>query len=131
MARGMSFQIRIHDAQDLIEVVYPAQPSEGDVAEYVLAIQRAIRGMRGDWDCLVDQRQLKVMPPALVEEVSRLNAWAKRHRMRRSARVVASAVGGLQANRMAREAALRVEVKSFSTRAEALAWLTQERVAAK
>jgi hypothetical protein len=123
----MSFEIRIDRAQQLIEIVYPARPTPEDIATYVVAIQSAIVSMNGDWDCLVDQRQLKVMPPALIEQVGFLNAWAEERGMRRSARVVASAVATLQANRMAREASLHVKVRSFASRDEALAWLLRER----
>jgi hypothetical protein len=123
----MPFEIRVDRVLELIEVVYPAHPTADEVADYVVAIRRAIESMKGPWDCLVDQRRLKVMPPELVAQVSGLNAWAERHRMRRSARVVASAVASLQANRMAREASLSAEVRSFTSRPEALAWLEQER----
>jgi hypothetical protein len=51
--------------------------------------------------------------------------------MRRSARVVSTAVASLQTHRMAREASLRVEVRSFTSREEALAWLQQARTTPK
>jgi hypothetical protein len=123
----MPFEIRIDRPRQIIEVVYPARPTSDDVAAYVVAIQSAIVSMEGDWDCLVDQRQLKLMAPALVEEVAVLNTWAEQRRMRRSARVVSGAVASLQATRMAREASLRAKVRSFVSREEAIAWLARER----
>ncbi len=123
----MPFIIRVDRKRQLIEVAYPPHPTAADVADYVVSIKDAIEHMAGEWDCLVDQRQLKVMPPALVAEVATLNAWAEKRRMRRSARVVASAVATLQTQRMAREASLHAEVRSFSSREEAIAWLIDSR----
>jgi hypothetical protein len=122
----MPFEIRVDRTRQLIEIVYPAQPTPDDIVVYVAEIQSAIASMNCDWDCLVDQRQLKVMPPELVEQVGFLNAWAAERRMRRSARVVAGAVASLQASRMAREVSLSTKVRSFASREEAIAWLTEQ-----
>jgi hypothetical protein len=51
--------------------------------------------------------------------------------MLRSARVVTSAVAGLQSARMAREASLRVPVRTFESREEALTWLNEAFLAVK
>jgi hypothetical protein len=123
----MPFEIHVDRSQQLIEVVYPAQPTAEDVAAYVVAIKSAIDTMNGDWVCLVDQRQLKVMPPELVEQVAFLNTWAEERGMHRSARVVSGAVATLQASRMVKEASLGEKVRSFGSRNGALAWLLQER----
>ena len=43
------------------EVIYPAEPSSQDVAEYLMKMKRTIDAQPGPWSCLVDQRELKVM----------------------------------------------------------------------
>jgi hypothetical protein len=121
MAAG--FVVQVDDDRELIEVTYPAHPTKEDIARYRIEIKRAISDIGRSWDCLVDQRPLTVMPPELVEEVSALNAYAEKHGMRRSARVVSSAVATLQSSRMARNASLHAEVKTFTSPEAAREWL--------
>jgi hypothetical protein len=122
----MPFEIKRHPgAAAIVEVVYPERPSKGDVDEYVARIRTIIEREARGFACLVDQRRLAVMPPELVPTVTALNAYAQSKGMLRSARVVTSAVAGLQSARMAREASLRVPMRTFESRDEALTWLTE------
>ncbi len=107
----------------VLEVVYPAQPSEEDVASYGERVKAAIKRMKRPWGCLVDQRALVVVRPDLVEKLSELNAFAQRHGMHCSARIVASKVAELQAARIAREGTLHVPVRTFADRTVALSWV--------
>jgi len=120
----MPFEIREDAAHHIVEVVYPAEPSSQDVAEYLMKMKRTIDAQPGPWSCLVDQRELKVMEAQLIERVSTLNRYAQSRGMLRSARVVAGSVSALQARKIAENAALKAPVRAFSTRDEALAWLT-------
>ena len=120
----MSFEIHAHEADAIVEVVYPAKPTQADVDDYVRRIHTMIEGGKlpaAKWKCLVDQRNLPVLPPELVNQLATLNLYAQRHGMVKSARVVSTVVAGLQAQRMAREGQL--PLSSFETREEALAWL--------
>lgn len=119
----MAFDIRVHDAQGVIEVIYPPEPSHVEVADYLVRMKRAIDGRGGPWKCLVDQRSLKLLEPALLERIATLNAYAQAKGMTRSARVVASSVAALQARRIAESAALSAPVRTFGDRETALAWL--------
>lgn len=119
----MPFEIRLHE-DSIIEVVYPAQPTAPEVVDYSSRIRKEIDLMRGrGWSCLVDQRQLIVMDPALVDRIAELNAYAQKRGMKRAARVVTSAIGRLQSARVMRDAALRTDFRVFTSRDEALAWL--------
>lgn len=120
----MPFEIREDAAHHIVEVVYPAEPSAHDVAEYLMKMKRTIDAQAGPWSCLVDQRELKVMEPTLVERVSTLNRYAQAKGMLRSARVVAGSVAALQARKIAENALLRAPVRAFASREEAVAWLT-------
>jgi hypothetical protein len=117
----MPFRIVVHAEPRVIEIVYPPTPTADDVATYVREIQTTIGRQTGPWGCLVDQRELAVMQPELADRVSSLNAYAVKHGMVRSARVVRSAVANLQAARIGRDAG--VELRAFSSREEAWKWL--------
>jgi hypothetical protein len=123
--RGSSvpFDIVVHEADSIIEVIYPETPTAADVEDYVRRIKEAIARRRGPWSCLVDQRRLHVLSDTLYERIAGLNAYAQERGMKQSARVVASAVATLQATRMRRQAALTSPVKSFTSRDDAIAWL--------
>ncbi|GAC1352116.1 MAG: hypothetical protein NVS3B20_05620 [Polyangiales bacterium] len=123
----MKFEIVLHDSEDIIEVVYPAAPDDASVASYVMHIKKLIVTRTRPWSCLVDQRNVLVMPPSLVDTMRALNAFAKAHGMMRSARVVASAVGNLQVSRIARTSNAPLEIRSFADRSEALQWLSERR----
>jgi hypothetical protein len=121
----MPFEIRVHPELPIVEIVYPEQPSESDVEDYVMRIRTVMDEQRGPWVCLVDQRRLAVMAPELVETVSALNVYAQSRGMLGSARVVRSAVGGLQAKRMARESAVTSPTHTFDAREPAVSWLRE------
>ncbi len=119
----MPFQIILHEADRIIDVVYPPRPTAEDVTDYLKRIREMIIRMNGPWSALVDQGQLRVMPPDMVTTMANLNAFAQLHGMKRSARVVSDAASGLQAWRMTRKAMLTIPTRTFETREAALGWL--------
>ncbi|HEX8699766.1 MAG TPA: STAS/SEC14 domain-containing protein [Myxococcaceae bacterium] len=119
----MPFQIIVHEPDRILEVIYPAQPSDADLKEYLARVKEAIEKLAGDWSALVDQSQLRVMPAPMVAEMARLNAHAQLKGMKRSARIVSTAASGLQAWRMTKQAMLNIPTRTFETRDEAIAWL--------
>lgn len=119
----MPFQITVHEADRIIDVVYPPQPTAEDVTDYLKRIRETIARMDGPWSALVDQGQLRVMPPEMVATMASLNAFAQLRGMKRSARVVSDAASGLQAWRMTKQAMLTIPTRTFETREAALAWL--------
>ncbi|ADO69258.1 STAS/SEC14 domain-containing protein [Stigmatella aurantiaca] len=118
----MPFQITVHQPERILEVVYPPQPSQQDVDEYLSRVREIIEGL-GEWSALVDQSQLRVMSATMVAVMAKLNAFAQLKGMKRSARVVSTAASGLQAWRMTKQAMLNIPARTFETRDEALAWL--------
>lgn len=119
----MPFQINVHEADRIIDVVYPPQPTAEDVSDYLKRIRETILRLNGPWSALVDQGQLRVMPPDMVAIMANLNAFAQLHGMKRSARVVHDAASGLQAWRMTKKAMLTIPTRTFETREDALVWL--------
>jgi hypothetical protein len=123
----VEFRIAVHaDVRPrIVEVIYPAMVTASDVEDYVRRIKVTMDQQKTEWACLVDQRDLTVMPPELVEKIASLNAYAQKRRMIKTARVVSSAVASLQAARISRDS-LRTEtpLRTFTSRDEALAWLT-------
>ena len=119
----MPFQIIVHEPDRILEVIYPAQPSEADLKDYVARVKEAIEKLAGEWSALVDQSQLRVMPAPMVAEMARLNAHAQLKGMKRSARIVSTAASGLQAWRMTKQAMLSIPTRTFETRDEAIGWL--------
>lgn len=122
----MPFEIVVHEADAIVEVVYPEKPTEEDVDDYVGRVKKIIALQQGPWSCLVDQRQLNLMPDSLYEQAASLNAYAQEHGMKRSARVVSSAtaaVATLQTIRMHSQASLNLPVRTFTSRDDAIAWL--------
>ncbi len=110
----------------MVEVIYPAKATAQDVAEYDKRAREIIDAQRRrPFCCLADQRALRVMPPELVDVASALNAYAAERGMTRTARLVASAIAGLQAHRLAHDH--RFELQAFEDRDEALAWLREKR----
>lgn len=106
----------------ILEVVYPTNPSDADVAAYDARARQIVVAQRRRRFCvLVDQRALPVMPPELVKVLAELNAYAAERGMVRSARVVSTTIAGLQMHHMARERGF--EVRNFESRDLALAWL--------
>ncbi len=121
----MPFVITPLEGGSILEVRYPAQPTTDEVKAYALASRVAIRQLASPWACLVDQRQLVVMPPDVVGVMAELNAFAQQHGMAGSARVVVSKMAELQTKRLAREATLKVPLRTFQDREVALRWLRQ------
>jgi hypothetical protein len=121
----MPFQIYVHEAADIIEVIYPPHPTQEDVAAYVTEVTRLLDARRRRFGCLVDQRALVVMSQELVHTVATLNAYAEIRGMVRSARIAPSQLAQAQTERMAREASLGVPAATFASRDEAIAWLLQ------
>jgi hypothetical protein len=123
----MGFSINHDRERQVIEVVYPPSPTPEDVAAYLGEIRQAMEAAaaQGPWCCLVDQRDLKVLDPALVGEIATMNAFARARGMRKSARLVKGAMAELQAGRIARAAELDGRVRTFEDRDQALAWLQQ------
>jgi hypothetical protein len=128
----MTFEV-IHHPGDaiierlpMVEVIYPANATAEDVAEYDKRARVIIDAQRRrPFCCLADQRALRVMPPELVEVAAALNAYATERGMTRTARLVSSAIAGLQAHRLAHDP--RFELRAFDDRDEAIAWLHQKR----
>jgi hypothetical protein len=118
----MPFQIHVHQPERILEVIYPPQPTQQDVDEYLSRVREIIEGL-GEWSALVDQSQLRVMSAAMVAVMAKLNAFAQLKGMKRSARIVSTAASGLQAWRMTKQAMLNIPARTFEARDEALAWL--------
>lgn len=121
----MAFDIIVHAEEHILEVVYPAAPTQEEVTAYAARVRQAIDGMGEAWGALVDQRQLKALPSGLMSTLAVLNAYAQLKGMQRSARVVSDAAAGLKAWRMTQQARLIVPARTFESREEALAWLRE------
>src|SRR5215468_5458265 len=122
----MGFEIKVDAEARIIEITYPARPTDSEIDAYVREIKAVMDKQPKGWRCLVDQRQLAVMPPDLVDKVAELNAYGVKRGMARAARVIATSVANLQTARMARQASLEVPIKTFTSRDAALAWLKAE-----
>lgn len=121
----MGFDVIVHEADDLLEFVYPEDPTAADVVAYAARVRTVVGARKKPWSCLVDQRKLRVIPPELLAKLAELNTFAAANGMQRAARVVVTAVAALQATRLVREAAVTVPVRTFGTREEAYAWLKE------
>lgn len=108
----------------IVEVIYPAEPTAEDIASYVARAHAVIDSQRGPYCCLADQRALRIMSPELLATLGELNSYAYAHGMLRTARLVSSAIGGLQTRRLARDN--QFEVEAFESRDEALLWLREK-----
>ena len=122
----MGFEILVHEGERIVEVLYPARPTDLEIEAYIRDIKAVMDRQPHGWRCLVDQRRLAVMPPDLVDRVAELNAYAAKRGMARAARVVATSVANLQTARMAKQVSLEVPIKTFTSRDAALAWLRDE-----
>lgn len=123
----MPFQIKLHPQERIIEVVYPAVPTQEDVGEYLVQMKQLIDEQKSHWFCLVDQRALTQLPVELLDQVAVANSYAVLHGMQRSARIVSSQAAERQANSIGKTTgAIRVKVKTFVERGPALAWLKDE-----
>jgi len=121
----VAFDIIVHGEEHILEVVYPSVASTEDVSHYADAVRQTIDRMGESWVALVDQRQLRSVPRALMSTLAGLNAYAQLKGMQRSARVVPDAAAGLQAWRMTRQALISVPARTFDSREEAIAWLRE------
>lgn len=119
----MPFQITVHEPDRILEVVYPPQPTQADVDDYLARVRGHIEAFNGEWSALVDQSQLRVMPSNMVTIMAKLNAFAQLKGMKRSARIVSTAASGLQAWRMTKQAMLNIPARTFESREDALHWL--------
>jgi len=119
----MPFQITVHEPDRILEVVYPPQPTQADVDDYLSRVRATIEAINGEWSALVDQSQLRVMPSNMVAVMAKLNAYAQLKGMKRSARIVSTAASGLQAWRMTKQAMLNIPARTFESREDALHWL--------
>jgi hypothetical protein len=119
----MPFQITVHEPDRILEVVYPPQPTQADVDDYLARVRTTIEAFNGEWSALVDQSQLRVMPSNMVTVMAKLNAFAQLKGMKRSARIVSTAASGLQAWRMTKQAMLNIPARTFESREDALHWL--------
>ena len=122
----MGFEISVNTEEKIVEITYPARPTDAEIDAYVREIKAVMDRQPKGWRCLVDQRQLAVMPPELVDKVAELNAYGVKRGMARAARVIATSVANLQTARMARQASLEVPIKTFTSRDAAMAWLRAE-----
>ncbi len=128
----MPFEIIEHPGDAILEIVpifeviYPANPTRADIDAYVARAYEMIDAQRGrPFCCLADQRAVQVIPPELVAALGKLNAYAYGHGMLRTARLVSSAIAGLQAHQLAREH--HFELQAFERRDDALLWLREKR----
>jgi hypothetical protein len=121
----MRFEIIVHSAEKILEVVYPPSPTEADISDYASRVRQTIDTMGASWSALVDQRQLRELPFELMKTLSGLNAYAQLKGMQRSARVVPDAAAGLKAWRMTKQALLSVPARTFESREQALEWLRE------
>jgi hypothetical protein len=97
-----AFRIVVHQAERVIEVIYPARPTDEAFEAYDREIRAAIRAMGPPWKCLVDQRAVPVFDVGLGARIAQLNSWARSQGMERSVRVVPR---GLMAQLQAKEIA--------------------------
>lgn len=119
----MPIQIIVHQPDRILEVIYPSQPTQADVDDYLVRVRTEIEALAGNWSALVDQSQLRVMPSNMVTVMAKLNAYAQLKGMKRSARIVSTAGSGLQAWRMTKQAMLTIPARTFENREDALNWL--------
>ncbi len=119
----MPIQTIVHQPDRILEVIYPSQPTQADLDDYLARVRTEIESLAGDWSALVDQSQLRVMPSHMVAAMAKLNAFAQLKGMKRSARIVSTAASGLQAWRMTKQAMLTIPARTFESREEALHWL--------
>jgi hypothetical protein len=109
----------------MVEVIYPPNPTASDVDAYVARAHEVIDAQRGrPFCCLADQRAVRVIPPELTTALGELNVYATARGMLRTARLVSSAIAGLQVHRLAREN--HFELQAFESRDLALLWLREK-----
>jgi hypothetical protein len=107
MSTATQFDVRIHEKERIVEVIYPARVTAEAIAEYAERIRQAAAQLNGPWRCLVDQRQLDVIPPDLTDAIAEMNRWALQNGLVGAARVVnRTAIGELQSRRILRESGL-------------------------
>lgn len=123
----MRFQIDIHAADRVLQIVYPKEVTKDDVTVYAKRCRELILLLGGRWSCLVDQTASPVLPREAAEELAALNAFAAANGMQRCARVVAGALGELQAWRITREVKNNVVVRTFVNVADAWSWIREAR----
>ena len=121
------FTVTVHGPERVLEVKYPQKPTLESYEKYDVEVRAAMLQLAagGPWDCIVDQSALKTLAPEFPPRIAALNAWAKDHGMRRTARLVShSAVGELQTIRILRESGVLHIGKVFHDRSAAWAFVT-------
>lgn len=124
MPLNHEFSIVVHQADRIIEVRYPARPTMDSYLRYERDVRAAIEAQKGQWDCLVDQSALSALAPEFTPRIADLNAWAREHGMRHTARVISeSAIGELQGARILKQGGVQDVGTLFKKRDEAWAHL--------
>ena len=121
------FVIIVHARERVLEVRYPERVTEAFYEQYDREVRAAILGLAagGPWDCVVDQSALRALAPEFPPRISVLNAWAREHGMRKTARLVSdSAIGELQTLRILREAGVTTTGAVFHDRDAAWKFVT-------
>ena len=121
------FVISVHQKERVLEVKYPERPTLPAYGKYDVEVRAAIIALAagGPWDCIVDQTALRAMAPEFPPLIAVLNAWAREHGMRRTARLVSdSAIGELQTLRILRDAGVTNMGQVFHDRPSAWAFVT-------
>lgn len=122
-SRPVRFEIHVHHGDHFVEVVYPDSPSSLETADYMVRMKRVMDEIEGEWRCLVDQRRMRSMSPALLDMVVGLTRRAVERGLVRVARLIEGelAEARAQARRIGAEA--QAEVRTFTSRDSAVAWL--------
>ena len=121
------FTITVHREERVLEVHYPERPTMEFYETYEIEVRAAIVALAqgGAWDCIVDQSALKALAPEFPPRIAMLNAWAREHGMRRTARLVSnSAIGELQTIRILRDSGVINIGKVFHDRPAAWDFVT-------
>lgn len=118
----------IHPRERIIEIIYPERPTVEAFERYEKKLKEAIKALKMEFDCIVDQRAPILASPELAERMVSLTKWAEKHGMRRLVRVIAkSASAALQAKRIAKEASIAAPTVAKETREEAFEWLARHK----
>ena len=120
----MSFVIHIHPKAQILEVVYPASPSVGDMTAYIFDVKNRIDGMGPRWSCLVDQRVAGELPDRMKDKVALMTTYAVQRGMSRCARVVSNIQGEADTRALIAMTKITIPVRVFTSREEAVAWLS-------
>jgi hypothetical protein len=119
------FIVRVHERENILEVVYPASPTLESFQRYERAVRAAVMRMRKPYACLIDLRPVGLVPPDLQAAGTALTQWASAQGLGRLARVIKeSTLAEMQAQRAFRNTGLKA-AGVFRTREEAWQDLTE------